>query len=135
MISGFSTMQGVGNITHAFSGASTLPVPFNIPKVLVALLDENSSLEFTRQQKDLVEALRFAHYSREKMLQKLLIEENEVKIEMIEGDENAIKRLDDIKMQKLQGFEHYLELIEAMASLLESKQYQQLLESVGINPS
>lgn len=132
MISGFSNMQGGGGNGHAFSGANSLPVPFNIPKVLEALLDPDTALQFTAKQEDMITALRFAHHARAKMLQRLAQEESRLKALMLEGDLIAKARYDDIMLEKLQGFEHYLELIEGVASLLEPEQYKQLLASVNI---
>lgn len=132
MISGFSNMQGDGGSAHDFGAANALPVPFNIPKVLLALIDPNTTLTLTPQQRDVIEALRFAHQSRESMLRKLESEEQQIKVKMLQGDEKAKERFDEIMMDKLQGFEHYLELIEGISKMLEPEQYQQLLESVGI---
>lgn len=132
MISGFSNMHSDDSSNHSFGGASSLPVPFNIPKVFFALLNHDVDLNLSRKQSDLIETLKFAHDSRETMLKRLQEEELEIRPLMMEGDGIAKQRYDEINMEKLEGFEHYLELIEAVAEILEPEQYKILLESVGI---
>lgn len=134
MISGFSN-AAITHLYHHLAFHSAIPMPFKIPAVLKTLLDPEIDLNYTPQQSDLLEALRFSIKAKAKMLDKAAQHEAELLHKMMqEGQDTAKlkKEYDDIQTEKLEANEVFFDLINALAELLDASQYKALLEYSGI---
>jgi hypothetical protein len=134
MISGFSN-AAITHLYHHLAFHSAIPMPFKIPAVLKTLLDPDIDLNYTPQQSDLLEALRFSIKAKAKMLDKAAQHEAELLHKMMQEGQDTAKlkeEYDDIQTEKLEANEVFFDLINALAELLDASQYKALLEYSGI---
>jgi len=135
MISGFSNAP-TNHLYNHLAFDSSMPMPFKIPAVLKTLLDTEIDLNYTPQQSDLIEALRFSFQARAKMLEKVGHEEAALLHQMTQEGEDTTKlkqEYDEIQTQKLEANEIFFDLINALADLLDKSQYAALLQHAGVN--
>jgi hypothetical protein len=134
MISGFSN-AATTHLYHHLAFNSAIPMPFKIPAVLKTLLDPDIDLNYTPQQSDLLEALRFSMKAKAKMLDKAAQHEAELLHKMMQEGQDTAKlkeEYDDIQTEKLEANEVFFDLINALAELLDASQYKALLEHADI---
>ncbi len=133
MISGFSSMlrHSYGSYSHHLG---SLPVPFNIPKVLYNLLFKDIDLEFDAKQSDIVEALRFSYKALLRMQEIYAPKEQEAVANMLRNPNNIKfkEEYDQIKLDELQANQHFKELVVVLSDLLSREQYAELLEFSNI---
>jgi len=134
MISGFSNAP-TSHLYQHLAFDSAMPMPFKIPAVLKTLLDPDINLNYTPQQSDLLEALRFSIKAKAKMLDKAAQHEAELLHKMMQEGQDTAKlkeEYDDIQTEKLEANEVFFDLINALAELLDASQYKSLLEYSNI---
>ncbi len=130
MIAGFGSSSG-SNVEHYFSKKHTLslPMPFNIPRVLHNLLFEDTAIEFDAKQKDMLEALRFSYIALGKLGEQYELQKSKLKEQILaEPDNTEIKHeLEDLKLDKQQANYDFRNLTEIMLELLQKEQIEALL--------
>jgi len=135
-------MQGFSNSPnlHAYSELSfdsAMPMPFKIPIVLQTLLNEETDLDFTAKQNDLLEALRFSLKAKKTMFEEVSVKENVLLQEMTqEGNAHTQSAKDEynvLQTQKMEASEICFDLINALSEELSASQYQKLMELSGIS--
>jgi len=135
MISGFSGKSNNDGYIHAKpTVASNLPVPFNIAIVLHNLLFEDIDLELDNKQADLKESLVFSHKALAKMNERYAKKEQELRRKIFEEPDNLAHKdaLEEMSMDRLEGYNHFKDLVSAMADMLNKQQYAKLLEFSNI---
>ena len=111
------------------SSYSLLPVPFNLPNVLYALLFEDIGIEFTNKQEDLLEALRFSYNALIRMQQKYAPIEQRLRFEMLKNNDSSLKaEYEELQANRLQANSHFKGLVVAMSDLMDKEQFTKLLE-------
>lgn len=130
MFSGFSsTMRHYMDSFDRGDAPVGLPVPFNIPNVLNNLLYKEINIEFDAKQKDMIEALQFAHKSLAEMQKRYMIKEQKLKKELYQNpDDGEYKEAyEELQMDVLEANQHFRELVVVLSELLTREQYAQLM--------
>ena len=134
MISGFSNMSNIHTYGHMEFDAA-MPMPFKIPIVLKTLLDPSTDLDYTPQQHDLITAIRFSLKAKDQLFKEMAEEENRLLYLMLHDENNATNHKEeysDLQTHKMEASQVFFDLMNALADLLDPKQYEKLLKLSGI---
>jgi len=136
MIQGFSNAAPLHDAHTHLEFDAAMPMPFKIPAVLTLLLAEETDLDFTNKQKDLIEALRFSLKAKNSLFEKMQHEESALLEKMQhEGEDTHLLKIEyqEIQTHKMEASEIFFDLINTMADELDAQQYKKLLALAGIS--
>ena len=111
-----------------------LPIPFNIPNVLHALLFEDIGIEFSPKQQDLLEMLRFSYTSLENLKNTTAKLESSLNEKLLQNpDDPKVKQeLETLRLEFYQANYDFKEMVGVLGELLEREQFQKLLSYCNI---
>ncbi len=136
MIAGFGNSSAGSTFHHALNHKNTLslPVPFNIPKVLHNLIFEEIELDLDAKQKDLLEALRFSYLALLDLDKEFATKQADLKKQILKEPDNINLKdeYDEIRLDKQEANYDFKSLVEVILEVLEKKQIEALLRFSNI---